>query len=194
MKKFDRLPPEQRKQEIAEAAKLLFLQKGFRATTMENIVSQVTLSKGGVYRLYGSTEEILMDLILEGMRLRNQYYMTRVGQLQGKKPETEDIISMIWDSLLIHEDVSRLYVEFLWEKQHSEKLEALYEEICRVSIQETSEMIRACGAGELLLSDPQKLQDLTDLMNGAILSIRVLNLDGRESREKLTKIMMDILS
>ena len=35
MKKFDRLPPEKRKEEIKAAAMELFLNKGFAATTME---------------------------------------------------------------------------------------------------------------------------------------------------------------
>ena len=193
MKKFERLSPEQRKMEIRRAAMTLFLQKGFRATTMENIVSRVSLSKGGVYRLYGSTEAILEDLILEGMRLRNAYYAEEIQKLSRKDLTLRKIVTVVADSLLIHEDFSRVYVEFLWEKQRSPRLEALYRHICQVSVEETTELILSCGAEKILLEDESRIGKLTDLMNTAILGIRVLGLDPAEFRDKITDTVLNLL-
>ena len=169
----------------------LFLEKGFRATTMENIVSRVTLSKGGVYRLYPSTEAILQDLILEGMRLRNQFYADQAEQYQHLT--LKDVIRMVVESLLVQEEFSRIYVEFLWEKQRSPSLEALYQQICQVSMEETKTLIRSCGAEELLLADEGCLERLTDLMNTAILGIRVLGLDFAGNREKITEAIFQMM-
>ena len=39
----------ERKKEIMEAAKSVFLEKGFEKTTMEDIIAETSLSKGGFY-------------------------------------------------------------------------------------------------------------------------------------------------
>ena len=186
MKKFDRLPPEARKQEIQSAALGLFSTKGFAATTMENIVEQVSLSKGGVYRLYSSTSAILADLMLSGMHLRNAYYEQRVQQeIDAGRPLTLPfLVEMIGDSMLLYPEISAVYVEFLWEKQRSPELEALYQEICRTTVEETLTLIRRYGAESLLLTGQDSLVRLTEIMNATILSLRVLGMDEDFQRRK----------
>ena len=184
MKKFDRLPPEQRRQEIQAAALQLFGEKGFAATTMENIVERVSLSKGGVYRLYPSTQAILGDLMLAGMHLRNAYYESRVQQeIRAGRPLTMAVlVEMIADSLLLYPEFSTVYVEFLWEKQRNPQLEALYQQICAQTIAETTDLIHQYGAD--LLTTPGTLAHLTELMNAAILSLHVLKLQDLFTESK----------
>ena len=186
MKKFERLPPETRKQEIQAAALKLFSEKGFANTTMENIVEQVSLSKGGVYRLYSSTSAILADLMLAGMRLRNAYYEKRVQQeiAAGRILTLPFLVEMIGDSMLLYPEISTVYVEFLWEKQRSRELEALYGEICRTTMEETLELIRRYGAESLLLDGKDTLVRLTEIMNATILSLRVLGMQQEFERRK----------
>lgn len=178
MKKFDRLPLEKRKEEIQAAALEVFGQKGFAATTMENIVEKVSLSKGGVYRIYSSTAEILSDLMITGMHLRNTFYVERVKKEtgEGRQLTLPFLVEMIGDSLLLYPEFSGIYVEFLWEKQRNPKLQECYRKICETTIQETTALIREYGAGELLLADQATLQKLTELMNATILSLHVLDL------------------
>ena len=173
MKKFERLAPELRREEIQTAALSLFLEKGFAATTMENIVSRVSLSKGGVYRIYPSTAAILSDLMLKAMRMRNEFYAERVRSLSGPL-DLDTVIGIVVDSLLLFPEYSRVYVEFLWEKQRNPDLEALYQQICATTVEETAALVSSCGSP----IDPEALQKLTDIMNGAILSIHVL---GRQA-------------
>ena len=195
MKKFDRLSPEQRKLEVQNAALELFNRKGFSATTMENIVEQVSLSKGGVYRIYPSSTAILKDLMLRGMHLRNSYYqqMAEEKVTQGSALDLPFLVKIIGDSLLLYPEFSKVYVEFLWEKRRNPELEELYQQICRQSMEETAKLISACGADELLPMD--RLPLLTEVMNAAILSLHTLNLwePFTENREKLTQLMLDML-
>lgn len=195
MKKFDRLPLQQRKEEIMAAAMELFRIKGFAATTMENIVQQVSLSKGGVYRIYPSTSAILGDLILSGMHLRNAYYEQRIVQEQtaGNSLTPELLVRIIAESLLMYPQISSIYVEFLWEKQRNAQLESLYQQICDTTVRETTELIKKYGAGSILLADDSTLRRLTDAMNGAILSLHVLNLRKSISPDSLSPIIMNIL-
>lgn len=195
MKKFDRLPPEKRKEEIKAAAMELFLKKGFAATTMENIVEKVSLSKGGLYRLYPSTADILSDLMIDGMRLRNAFYIQRATEVmeKGERLKIEEIADMICDSLLLYPEVSALYVEFLWEKRRNEKLETLYQEICTTSIVETMKLIESCRAGDVL--DLKTMEIITELMNTAILGIHILGMEESflKNKEVLKAILTEVL-
>ncbi|WP_052339550.1 TetR family transcriptional regulator [Gorillibacterium massiliense] len=49
--------------EILEAAKRVFIRKGYQAVTMKDVVEESGLSRGGVYLYYGSTEELMLDLL-----------------------------------------------------------------------------------------------------------------------------------
>ena len=51
-----------RKKEIREAAKRCFLNKGFQNTTMEDVITEIGMSRGGVYHHYSSTKEMLKDI------------------------------------------------------------------------------------------------------------------------------------
>ena len=198
MKKYQRLPLEDRKQEIQAAALSLFLRKGYTATTMENIVEKVSLSKGGVYRIYPSTAAILEDLILSGMRLRNAYYESRVeaSLARGQALTLPFLLDMIGDSLLLYPEYSRIYVEFLWEKQRNPQLQALFAEINQVTEAETLTLIRRYGAQDLLSLHPDRLHRLTELMNSAILSIHVLGLQDSllQDRQRLRAAILTLLN
>ena len=182
MKKFQRLPPEKRKEEISLAAIELFNEKGFSKTTMENIVERVSLSKGGVYRLYPSTTAILKDLIISGMHLRNAFYEQCVSERikENKKLDIDFIVSMVADSLLMYPQISSVYVEFLLEKRRNEELGKLFDEITRATVEETSELIKRYGADDILLCNPDILIRLSELMNSAVLSMHILDLKDKD--------------
>ena len=75
MAKFKRKTKEERTHEIIEAAKKVFLKKGFHNTTMEDIVAATSLSKGGVYQYFKSTKAIMFAIMQEGNYfIYNIYY------------------------------------------------------------------------------------------------------------------------
>lgn len=47
---------------ILDKARDVFIQKGFAAVTMKDIVEACDISRGGLYRYYGSTREIFLAL------------------------------------------------------------------------------------------------------------------------------------
>ena len=195
MKKFERLPIEKRKEEIQDAALKLFNEKGFKATTMENIVAEVSLSKGGVYRIYPSTSAILGDLMIRGMHLRNAFYEERVKELTAskKKIDLEALVTMTGESLLLYPEFSKVYVEFLIEKKRDEALGRLYDEVCARAFADTAELIEKCGADIKISQD--SLKEITEIMNTAILGIHVLGLEDffKLNKEKLCRAVLCIL-
>lgn len=187
MKKFSRLPLARRKAEIQTAATKLFLEKGFRATTMENIVDNVTLSKGGVYRIYPSTKAILADVMIAGMHERNSFYQRRAQELAAEEAPIgiSAMGDVICEGMLLCPEVSALYVELLIEKRHIPELEMLYQEICQETMQETFALMEQMNVVEKITFDEDKLWRLTELMNTATLGIVILN--HREDFEQYKK-------
>ena len=62
MGEYNRQPRAKRIIELQSCALFVFLEKGYRNTTMEDIVAASSLSKGG-YHYYGSTKDILFDIM-----------------------------------------------------------------------------------------------------------------------------------
>ena len=60
---------EARRQQILDAARDLFFQKGFESTTIEEIAERTELSKGAIYLHFPSKEEIYITLMLEGSEI-----------------------------------------------------------------------------------------------------------------------------
>lgn len=63
---------EVRRQQILDAARDLFFEKGFEATTVEDIASRVELSKGALYLYFSSKEEIYFTLMHLGSRILHE--------------------------------------------------------------------------------------------------------------------------
>ena len=63
--------PEQTVEKILDAAALLFLQKGYQNTTLQDIIDATKLSKGAVYHHFRSKEEIAQRV---GDRLGDQMW------------------------------------------------------------------------------------------------------------------------
>ncbi|NLG05404.1 MAG: TetR/AcrR family transcriptional regulator [Clostridia bacterium] len=53
---------DRRKEEIKEQARILFAANGFNAVTMKDICEATGLSRGGLYRHYGSTAQIFKEM------------------------------------------------------------------------------------------------------------------------------------
>jgi AcrR family transcriptional regulator len=58
---------QQRKNDIVEAAEALFSEKGFKATTMQEISERVELSKGTIYLYFKSKEELYLSVCVKGV-------------------------------------------------------------------------------------------------------------------------------
>ncbi len=58
-----KLAPEERKAQIIQTALKLFAAKGYENTTINSIIDEAGISKGGFYHHYGSKEELLEDIV-----------------------------------------------------------------------------------------------------------------------------------
>lgn len=126
MAKFQRKTKEERRHEIMAAAKKVFLKKGYRYATMEDIIAQTSLSKGGVYQYYKSTKAIMFDIMSEG----NYFRYSRTEAIIKKFASTNDIYEIMTQALLakLYEKIpeKKLYIMFLSEIMYDKETEKLF--------------------------------------------------------------------
>ena len=60
-------PPRERGEEVYAAALRLFMQKGYHATSMQDIAAAVGLYKGSLYHYIGSKEDLLVQVFERAM-------------------------------------------------------------------------------------------------------------------------------
>jgi len=74
-----KLQSEQTKKRVADAAKLLFVQKGYKATSIEDIVKATGSSAGNIYYHFKSKEGLFLYLLSEWDREWEQKWLDREG-------------------------------------------------------------------------------------------------------------------
>ena len=129
MAKFQRKTAEERKDEIRRGAVQTFLKKGYRNTTMEDIVASTTLSKGGVYRYFKSTKEIMLSLMHEGNILSRE----RLRVLFDKAEENADVCALfsqaLIEKLFAENPLKRLYLMFVTEIVYDAEFEKEWQKL-----------------------------------------------------------------
>ena len=91
MTKYIRKTSQERVKEILNAALKVFLKKGYSNATMEDIINETSLSKGGFYYYFKSKEDIFL-MILEEDTKRNINFIYNLD-LDGSNKEILDVFS-----------------------------------------------------------------------------------------------------
>jgi AcrR family transcriptional regulator len=158
-----------KKKKIREAAKKCFLTKGFQSTTMEDVITEIGMSRGGVYHHYGSTNEMLKDLMLDGNDYRNSLINEYLENNRGKD-KYQQMGDILVDKSLADTDLMRLYTLLLQAKKYNEDLEKLYQELKLNTTNELSLIAKQLGIKADIFNDGF----LVDYINGLILSSEIL--------------------
>lgn len=175
-----------RKKEIREAAKRCFLNKGFQNTTMEDVITEVGMSKGGVYHHYASTNEMLKDLMLDGNDYRNSLINEYLENNQGKD-KYQQMGEILVDKALADTELMKLYTLLLQAKNYNADLEKLYQELRLNTTSELSLIAKQLGINKDLFSDGF----LVNYINGLILSSEVLR--ARDSYAEYRKYIKETM-
>lgn len=165
-----RLNPEKRKEEIKNAAMKLFTEKGFSHTTMENIINETGLSKGGFYHYYNSTSDILYDLMKDGIEYRNQVIKSKIGEF--KNDEIEFMAERFYEKIVDDNPYMGIYIEFLLLKSKNPKLESLFKILKEKTRKELFSFFEKLPNSFI---DDEKYTMLTDFINSLILGAGVLD-------------------
>ncbi len=186
-----RLNAAERRKEIMDAAAKIIALKGLEKTTMEEIIAGTKLSKGGVYHYYRNVIEIFKDIMLEGIKYRNEIIKNHLGDL-NKNVSKEFICDEIISKMIDDNPYTSLYVEFLIAKKRNKELDNLMVELQ----EQTKESLKVFMDNEPnWLSDPDLFQFISNFINAFILASNIL--DARDNfinkKELLKKMIICIL-
>ena len=183
-----RMSQEDRKKEIRQAAIKVFLDKGFRNTVMNDIMEATGLSRGGLYHHYGSTHEILYDIMLEGNKYREKIIYDEMNKTS--QDFSEVLSENILEKMLYQSDYVSIYAMFLQELNHDDKLKDLYKKLKKSSSDSILMLFDEDVRGEL----SEAIELITDFINTFILGCEVLNARENFVKNKLAlKKMIGII-
>ena len=122
--KKQRKTREQRIDEIMEAATKVFTEKGYSKTTMEDIIEETDLSKGGFYHYYGSTKEILIGMMGRGNMnyMRYNPYMQQLDAKMTVDEKADLLLEAYLDKALVTSQEKKIYAMFLFEGMYDEEI------------------------------------------------------------------------
>lgn len=186
MTRQKRLLKEERMRQIRNHAKNVFLRKGFDKTTMEDVVKETGMSKGGIYRHYSSTTEMLYDLMIDGNVYRNTLIDEYLESNNGKN-KFEQIGEILVDKALASTDLMRLYVIFLKSKDHNKDLYNLYPRLKEIAKNQFAVVAKKLEIEEDIFED----EFLVNYINGLILSTEIL--DARKSFDSQREFLKDTI-
>ena len=190
MVKNERMSYEKRKEEIKKVASKVFVEKGFSNTTMEDLVRETGLSKGGFYYYYKNTTDIIYDLMVEGINYRNEIIKKSLDI--EKEISIEFLAREMTKKVIDDTTLAGVYVEFLLAKKRNEKLEEIYKTLVRKTIESFKKININFDNYNIAV---RKFEILTFFINSMILSSNILK--GRdtllENRALLEEMFLLIL-
>ena len=105
------------KRKIFEAAMELFAQKGYDATSVEEITSVVGIAKGTLYYHFSSKEEILYFLVEEGMNLLKNSIEIKTSKYPDTIDQIKAIILIQIKVIVKYENLITLLISQMWGKE-----------------------------------------------------------------------------
>lgn len=118
------LQSEQTKKRVVEAARILFAQKGYKATSIEDIVAATGSSKGNLYYHFKSKEGLFLNLIDEWDREWEEKW-------QEKEPLYKTTTEKLYGfaELLVHDDLNHPLTKAADEFFNSDKTTEVEERV-----------------------------------------------------------------
>lgn len=178
---------EKRKEEILNAAKKVFIAKGFESTTMEDIIAETSLSKGGFYYYYKSTVDILHDLMRDGMAYRMSKMNEFMKNYSGKLDKNA-LAEMLVDKMLDESDLMSIYVIYLQAAKNNKALKELFPVLVKETLNLAYDNINSASYGDF---DYYAGNFMMYFMNTIMLGCEIL--DARESFVKNREFFVKIV-
>ncbi len=142
-----RLDKEDRRRQICDTARRLFIEKGFENVSMKDINKALNISVGGLYHHYANLNEILKDLVVNSQEYKNNL----LASIRSKNPEMsldEAMIETVVYLLFDKSEYSMLYVMFLIAAKSDDNLLEVSKELFEKSKQEYLLLLEHLGTNE----------------------------------------------
>lgn len=105
------------KRKIFETSMKLFAEKGYDATSVEEITAVVGIAKGTLYYHFSSKEEIFNFLIDEGMKLLQNSIEIKTSKTTNSTEKLKAVILIQIKILVKYEDLLTILLSQIWGKE-----------------------------------------------------------------------------
>ena len=102
------------KRKIFETSMKLFAEKGYDATSIEDITAEVGVAKGTLYYHFSSKEEIFEFLIEEGVKLLKNSIEIKTEKLENSIDKIKAIVLIEIKVLVKYEDFMTIVLSEIW--------------------------------------------------------------------------------
>lgn len=109
------------KRKIFETSMRLFAEKGYDATSIEEITSVVGVAKGTLYYHFSSKEEIFYFLIDEGMKLLQNSISIKTSQKSNSIDKLKSVVLIQLKILYKYEDFITIILSQIWGNEPRNK-------------------------------------------------------------------------
>jgi TetR/AcrR family transcriptional regulator, cholesterol catabolism regulator len=92
------------RQEILRTAARLFQQRGYDATSMNDVAAALKLSKGGLYHHFQSKDEILFEIMNHAMEITQERVLDPVRRIQNPEERLRALIRLHIEVVLSPQD------------------------------------------------------------------------------------------
>lgn len=190
MARKKRLSFDERKQAIKHAAIRIFVEQGFENTTMEDLIKESGLSKGGFYHYYKNTTDILHDIMLDGIAYRNTMMMKSIED--GKQWSIDFLADEMARKAVDSNALMPVYVELLLAKKRNPQLEHVYRQLEHTAFDTFK--VHNIDA-EMLSVEPSNFELMAFFVNAIILSANVLNAHKlvQDNQALIKQLLLNIL-
>lgn len=141
------------KRKIFETSMKLFADKGYEATSIEEITATVGVAKGTLYYHFSSKEEIFNFLIEEGMKLLKNSIDIKTEKLNNYIDKLKAIILIQIKIIVKYENLMTIVLSQAWgtEKRNNKCRESVFEYINTIE-----EIVKkGIEKGEIKKGDPK---------------------------------------
>ena len=175
------------RQAICQSACQLFAEKGFKDVTMKDICERTHLSRGGLYRHYGSTREIFIEIVDSLMRQQADDFG---GKMEQGVP-AGDILDEVLKRYESESSLSVALYEFFSSPEYSGDDHSMYEQY-RQSAEMWERLLEyGIKRGEFLPVDTEAVIDLILFSyQGVRMYSKLMPVDPRIPKRILSQIRL----
>lgn len=117
----------ERQKQIKEAAIKLITEKGYKNTSVQNILDEIKYSKSGFYHCYSSKDELIKEILHDSMEERYKNIRS-IRAVLAEKNIKEFWIEALLEKILDHNKYKKLFTTLIMELPNDDNFYKFYME------------------------------------------------------------------
>ncbi len=176
----------ERKKQIKEAALSLIQTKGYRYTSVKDIVDKAGTSKGGFYHCYSSKAQLYQEIVEDGCHYRYEKMMDYKKANENLDKKTL-LVEMLLDKILSYNEYKKPYSKLLMEMGTDKDLFDFYQKNTKVARNMFIEFCKNEGFDEGVILNNEEYEVF---VNSLIVGVDIFNVYDSEKYKDLIRTLI----